>query len=241
MPLPGLTPMPDPMSPSLSPGTPTWLRPLFGLTVLVVEDSRFASEALRLMCVRSGARIRRADCLCAARRHLQAYRPAVLIVDIGLPDGSGTELIAEAKARSVPAVLGLSGDPFRAEEALRAGADAFLPKPVESLALFQQAVLAVLPSEVRGTVAAQDGEDTVTPDPLALRDDLSHAAEVLAARHDAAATGYVAQFVAGIARATHDEALETAAEAAAGQRPSRAAVSRLYGIVQARLDRAAVF
>lgn len=235
--------MPDTMSPCLPAGPPSWARPLFGLTVLVVEDSRFASEALRLMCVRSGARIRRADCLRAARRHLQTYRPAVLIVDIGLPDGSGAELIAEAKALPVPvpAVLGLSGDPARAAEALRAGADAFLPKPVESLALFQQAVLSVLPSEVRGTVMPQGGEDTVTPDPLALRDDLSHAAEVLAARRDAAATGYVAQFVAGIARATHDEDLETAAEAVARQRPSRAAVSRLCGIVQARLDRAAVF
>lgn len=235
--------MPDAMSPSLPAGPPTWLRPLFGLTVLVVEDSRFVSEALRLMCVRSGARIRRADCLRAARRHLQTYRPAVLIVDIGLPDGSGAGLIAEAKAlpQPVPAVLGLSGDPARAAEALGAGADAFLPKPVESLARFQQAVLCVLPAEVRRAAPMAIEDDTITPDPLALRDDLSHAADVLARRRDAAATGYVAQFVAGLARACHDEDLETAAEAAAGQSPSRAALSQLSGLVQARLDRAAVF
>ena len=36
-------------------------RPMIGLTILVVEDSRFACEALRIFCLRSGARIRRSD------------------------------------------------------------------------------------------------------------------------------------------------------------------------------------
>ncbi len=121
----------------LPPGNPD--RPLQGLTVLVVEDSRFASEAIRLLSIRSGARIRRADSLAAAHRHLAVYRPSVVIVDIGLPDGSGADLIAElARARPrVPAILGMSGDPEAEPAARAAGADAFLAKPVESLALFQ--------------------------------------------------------------------------------------------------------
>ena len=127
--------------------TPTATRPLLGLTILVVEDSRFASEAMRLLCLRSGARIRRADCLKSARRHLQVYRPSVVIIDLGLPDGSGVDLITELGEKSprVSVILGTSGDDFGEESAIAAGADGFLSKPVTSLASFQQTLLALLP------------------------------------------------------------------------------------------------
>jgi DNA-binding response OmpR family regulator len=126
---------------------PTAERPLLGQTVLVVEDSRFACEAMRLLCLRSGARIRRADSLRSAARHLSVYRPSVVIVDIGLPDGSGTALLRDL-SRAQPRVavlLAISGDDAQREAALAAGADDFLPKPFTSLAAFQAAVLAQLP------------------------------------------------------------------------------------------------
>lgn len=219
-------------------------RPLLGLTLLLVEDSRFASEAMRLLCLRSGARIRRADCLRSAHRHLATYRPGVVVVDMGLPDGSGADLIRDIKAAgpSAPAVLGLSGDPGAEAEALAAGADGFLTKPLESIAAFQQAVLAALPEIERPRGLQLVSDERVTPDQLALRDDLNQMAEVLASAPDRHALGYVSQFLSSVARSAHDDDLESAAEAVAGaERPNAAAISRLSGLVQARLAAASGF
>ena len=220
---------------------PSAARPLTGLTVLVVEDSRFACEALRLMCLRSGARIRRADCLASARRHLQCYRPTVIIVDLGLPDGSGVDLIAELAALHprVPALLGTSGDGAAAVDAMAAGADGFLAKPYESLAAFQQAILAPLPSATRPIRPVAGCDDRVRPDPIAFRDDLCHIAAVLGTRPDDAMLGYVAQFLTGLARTAHDAPLEAAARALsrdrlAGQRTAHPLL-RINHMVQDRL------
>lgn len=216
-------------------------RPLTGLTVLVVEDSRFASEAVRLLCLRSGARIRRADCLRSAARHLQNYRPAVVIVDLGLPDGDGAGLIrqiATAEPR-VPVVLGISGDPLARDSAMAAGADGFLPKPVESLAAFQQAILSALPLEARGSGLRALPDDVIQPDASGLRDDLAHVAEILSNAHDTAAIDYVARFLAGVARSAHDSALEAAATALARDHQAghalAADLARISGMVQDRL------
>ena len=55
------------MSNTLHSLKPTSRRPLHGLMVLLVEDSLKAGEAMRLMCITSGARLRRADCVWRAR------------------------------------------------------------------------------------------------------------------------------------------------------------------------------
>jgi len=193
---------------------PTAEQPLRGLTVLLVEDSRFASEAVHLLCLRSGARMRRADSLAAAHRHLAVYRPTVVIADLGLPDGSGAELIAElaGAAPRVPVILGTSGDPDAGAAALSAGADGFLAKPVESLAGFQQEILARLPADLapRGPRLLRDA--TVVPDAEALRADLTHAAELVGAKGQTGeAMDYAAQCLAPVACAAHDPDLEAAA------------------------------
>lgn len=225
---------------------PTWRatlpnRPLTGLTVLVVEDSRVASEAVRLLCLRSGARIRRADSIRSALRHLKTYRPGAVIVDMGLPDGDGADMIATiARAMPrVPVILGISGDPARREAAIRAGADGFLAKPVESLALFQEAILAALPPDARPQGLRILPDETIPADPEALRDDLAHVADVLAEAEDTAAIDYIARFLAGVARSAHDRMLEDAAATLARDhaqgRALATGLARISGLVQDRL------
>lgn len=211
---------------------PTPNHPLSGMTILVVEDSRVASEAIRLLGLKSGARIRRADSLAAAHRHLAVYRPGIVITDIGLPDGSGAEIIAElAGARPLaPVLIGMSGDPGAEEIARNAGADAFLRKPVESLALFQQVILAQMPTDALPPGPRGLPNDVVAPDPVALAQDLRHAAEVLQSGAPGAER-YVAQFLGAVARSAHDRDLEIAA----GQVRQHNGRHRLSGLVEDRL------
>jgi CheY-like chemotaxis protein len=197
---------------------PTRSRPLLGLTVLVVEDSLYSSEALRLMCLRSGARIRRADCVASAQRHLNVYRRSVAIIDLGLPDGSGLDLIRtmqEAKAR-VPILLGTSGAEPEASATACAnvGADGFLAKPMTSLAVFQSAILEHLPDALRPRGPRDANLEGVTPDPVALREDLTHALDLLS--NDSPPLGYLRRFLIGLARSAEDKTLECSAQAMDG-------------------------
>ncbi|SMC64703.1 response regulator [Primorskyibacter flagellatus] len=221
---------------------PTATRPLLGLTVLVVEDSRYACEAMRLMCLRSGARLRRADCLKSARRHLQVYRPSVAIVDMGLPDGSGADLIAEMAGAMprVDVILAISGDDFAETVAIAAGADGFLAKPLSGVSLFQSAVLAHLPAERRPAGLRTVSDEIIVPDPVAYRDDMAHAADVLSDACDDRSIAYVVQFLSGVARSAGDSTLLDAADALAISRekgqPVQSLAASLAGLVQERLS-----
>lgn len=229
----------DPFAPNFP--APTATRPLLGLTVLVVEDSRFACEAMRLLCLRSGARIRRADCIRSARRHLQVYRPTVVIVDLGLPDGDGAQFISEliGSEANQSVILAVSGDTEREAEAIASGAQGFLAKPITSLAAFQQAVLSQLPHARRPTGPRVITDVEVAPDQVAYQDDMSHAADILETLPDDRALDYLAQFLRGVAQSASDDPMAQAATALAQRRASGEAAAtetaRIAGLIQQRL------
>ena len=208
--------------------------PLRGITVLAVEDSRFASEALRLMCQRLGARLRRAETIQAARSHLKLYRPNVVVVDLGLPDGRGEALIREiVLGARAPVVLGMSGDVAGRSSALAAGAEGFLDKPLESLAAFQAVLIRHLPQQITGL--SQDADEPLLPDTLALRDDFNRAAELIEVGASPETQAYLSSFLTGVARHAHDAALAEAAQNA-GAAPLSGRLDHLRAMLRRRIE-----
>ena len=187
-------------------------RPLIGKTVLIVEDSRFICEAARLMCLHSGARLRRADSLAAARRHLNVYFPTIVIIDVSLPDGSGLQLISELAGASprISVILGTSGDDLMHHQSLKAGADGFLAKPFENLSCFQSTILQLLPVEQKpkGPIVLQDAP--VLPNLITFRDDLVQALISLKDYPSAKEEGFIRSFLAGVCAASGDDYMQEA-------------------------------
>jgi CheY-like chemotaxis protein len=178
--------------------------PLRGMTVLVVEDSRQAAEALRLSLRRLGARMRRAATLEQAMGHLRTYRPDAAIIDLGLPDGSGTTLIRQLARDPAhrPILLACSADPAGREPAMAAGAWGFLEKPLPSGQALSFLLSPWFPALRQGKVSMPSA--VPPPDNLSLRDDLVLALDGLTAGPDATTQSYLLALLRGIARCTRD-------------------------------------
>jgi PAS domain S-box-containing protein len=112
--------------------------PLHGLRILSVDDDAAAREMLHEALERCGAEVQSAASAQQAFDGLQAFRPDVVVSDIGLPGEDGYDLIHRIRALPVarlartPAVA-LTGfaRPQDREAVLEAGFDAFASKPVD--------------------------------------------------------------------------------------------------------------
>lgn len=180
-----------------------------GGTLLLVEDSRMTSDSVRQMFRGSGGRLRRVDTLSSARRHLALYTPDVALVDLGMPDGSGLDLINEMarKRPRVPLIIAISGQPDMEDAAIEMGADRFVAKPFANIAAFRQ-ILAPVFFNLRLDAPAR----TVTHDDTALRDDLYLALDLLRGDILRARWDYTLQFVEGLACCTADFDLRSAVQ-----------------------------
>ncbi len=220
-------------------GSPISLPPLtIGASILVVEDCLASAEAIRLMARGAGLRVRHAKSLDSARRHLAAFRPALVIVDLGLPDGDGVALIDELARgpAGAPPVLAISADPDRAASAR---GTRFALKPFAGRDGFMAAVAPLLPLRPLRSGAEEAGQDL---DAL-VQDDLARARAALTDA-DRATRRYGAWLLRGLAAETGDRALDTATRVLIGRldagEPEGAAVAALLNLCAARMGPRAV-
>lgn len=113
-------------------------RPLGGARVLVAEGDPDDSAALTAVLRLNGFDAREARTAEAALKATSETRPAVLVVDLDLPDGDGCALIRQVRRLpDPPAVVVVTG---HASEKVRraateAGAAAYLLKPADPVEL----------------------------------------------------------------------------------------------------------
>jgi signal transduction histidine kinase len=106
---------------------------LQGCRVLLVDDHIDTARAMGRLFKRWGCQVQTADTVASALKAADAVRPDILISDVGLPDGSGLDLIRQLLARHPVRGIAISG--FGMEEDLnRSRAAGFLEhlvKPVD--------------------------------------------------------------------------------------------------------------
>lgn len=100
-------------------------------TILLVEDDPSIAQFVAASLSASGLRPVTATTAAQGLEEARAAQPALAIVDLGLPDLDGVELIARLRERAATPILVLSARTNEAQKiaALDAGADDYLTKP----------------------------------------------------------------------------------------------------------------
>jgi two-component system KDP operon response regulator KdpE len=130
--------------------------------ILVVDDDRPLARALAINLKAHGYEVTVAHDGRTALAEVARVHPAVVILDLGLPDLDGIEVLAGIRGWSAVPVLVLSARSTSAEKvmALDAGADDYVTKPFgmdELLARIRAAVR-------RGAPPSSDGPEVITTD-----------------------------------------------------------------------------
>ncbi|HWZ89684.1 MAG TPA: response regulator [Polyangiaceae bacterium] len=119
--------------------------------VLIVDDHQDSAELLGVLLERSGCEIRAVNGSLEALAVAGEFRPHAAVIDIGLPDMDGYQLLAAlrgdarlAECRFI-AVTGYCSDELQRRSA-EAGFSAHLVKPVDFAALYRVVALGLVPS-----------------------------------------------------------------------------------------------
>jgi DNA-binding NtrC family response regulator len=105
---------------------------MHALKALVVDDEKDFRESMALLVKREGFAVEEADSLAHARARLKDTPVDVVLIDLGLPDGDGLELVRDEEyAGAAFVVITGNASVDSAVSALREGAADYLTKPVD--------------------------------------------------------------------------------------------------------------
>lgn len=98
--------------------------------ILLIEDDTTIAAGLAYSLEQEGWKVTCKGTLAQGREALETGRYQLLLVDIGLPDGSGFDLCAVTKSRNIPIIFATAqGDEGSVVLGLDMGADDYIVKP----------------------------------------------------------------------------------------------------------------
>ncbi len=126
------------------------------LTVLVIEDEQYITKVLETLLESDGYRVITAQTAAAARNQVFAHMPDIVLLDLGLPDMDGIQLLKKLREQIQIPVIVVSARNMDRDKvvALDNGADDYITKPFSAPVL-----LARMRAVLRRHTAAEMTED----------------------------------------------------------------------------------
>ncbi len=113
-------------------------------TALIIDDAASIRTFIKISLDAGGWIVHEAGSVAGGRKQIAEHAPDLIILDLGLPDGDGLEILQalaeqDAFAHISPRVIVLTvrKDPDTKQSALRLGAHSFLTKPFDMETLLE--------------------------------------------------------------------------------------------------------